>query len=51
MYLYELEDLNNIIDEITYTQTPSIFTEESMIDFIENAFELFNEYRLSLNIE
>jgi putative phage-type endonuclease len=44
MYLYELEDLNNIIDEITYTQTPSIFTEESMIDFIENAFELFNEY-------
>ena len=44
MYLYELEELHNIINEITYIKPPSIFTEDSILDFIENSFELFNEY-------
>lgn len=44
MYLHELEELINIIDEITYPIPPCVFTEETIMDFIEYAFELFNEY-------
>ena len=44
MYLYELEELHNIINEITYTPLPSIFAEESIIDFMEYAIEIFYEY-------
>jgi putative phage-type endonuclease len=44
MYLYDLPDLNNLLDELTVLEPASIFTEETIIDFIETAFELFNEY-------
>ena len=44
MYLYDLPDLNDLLDELTVLEPASIFTEETIIDFIETAFELFNEY-------
>ena len=44
MYLYDLPNLTNILDELTAVEPASIFTEDTIVDFIEATFELFNEY-------
>ena len=43
-YLYELETLENILDDIVFNYQPSIFTEEYTLDFIETCLYLMDEY-------
>jgi putative phage-type endonuclease len=44
MFIYELEDLEDIIDTLVFEDEPSIFTEEYANDLIETALQLMDEY-------
>jgi len=44
MFLYELDELEDITDTFTYETEESIFTDDSVIDFIESIFQLLDEY-------
>jgi putative phage-type endonuclease len=43
-YLYELEILQNIIDDIVFDYPPSFFTEEYTLDFVESCLYLMDDY-------
>jgi putative phage-type endonuclease len=43
-YLYELEKLQNIIDDVVFHYPPSIFTEEYTLEFVESCLFLMDEY-------
>jgi hypothetical protein len=42
-YLYELDPLKNILDDIVFDYPPSIFTEEYTLDFVESVLHLMDE--------
>ena len=44
IYLNDLEDLQNIIDELVFEDEPSIFTEEYALELIETSLLLIEEY-------
>ena len=43
-YLYQLEPLKNVIDDIIFDYPISIFTEEYVLDFVELVLYLMDEY-------
>jgi putative phage-type endonuclease len=44
IYIYELEDLKDIMNTIVFEDEPTIFTEAYALEFMETAFYLFDEY-------
>lgn len=47
MLLSELEDLEDIIDTITFEDEPSIFTEDYAVELVETAIHLMDEFIIS----
>jgi putative phage-type endonuclease len=43
-YLYELEPLEDVMNDIIFDYSPSIFTEEYILDFVESVLHLMDEY-------
>ena len=44
VYIYELEELQNITDTLIFEDEPSIFTEEYALELIETALHLMEDY-------
>jgi putative phage-type endonuclease len=44
MFLYDLEDLEDITNTIIFDDEPSIFTEEYAVELVETALHLMDEY-------
>ena len=44
MFIHELEDLEECLDEIIFEDEPSIFNEECAVDLVETALHLMDEY-------
>lgn len=44
MFIYDLEDLKECLDEIIFEDEPSIFTEEYAVELVETAMQLMDEY-------
>jgi putative phage-type endonuclease len=44
MFIHELEDLEECLDEIIFDDEPSIFTEEYAVELVETAMHLMDEY-------
>ena len=44
MFIHELEDLKECLDEIIFEDEPSIFTEEYAVELVETAMHLMDEY-------
>ena len=44
MFIHELEDLEECLDEIIFDDEPSIFTEEYAVELVETALHLMDEY-------
>jgi putative phage-type endonuclease len=44
MFIHELEDLEECLDEIIFEDEPSIFTEEYAVELVETAMHLMDEY-------
>ena len=44
MFIFELEDLEEITDTLVFEDEPSIFTEEYAVELVETALHLMDEY-------
>ena len=43
-YLYQLDQLKDVIDDIIFDYPPSIFTEEYTLEFVESVLHLMDDY-------
>ena len=44
MFIHELEDLEECLDEIIFEDEPSIFNDEYAVELVETALHLMDEY-------